>query len=94
VKIIFFFLQPKSRITYNHSKSTIWEGSQQKTTSGRSPQEKKGGHESEREGDVDQSQMRKGDIVYYLPVALRILCLISGFSSNTDSARFKVLFTS
>jgi hypothetical protein len=32
-------------------------------------------------------------VAYYLPVAERILCLISGFSRKTHSARFKTLFT-
>jgi len=32
----------------------------------------------------------KRHIVYYLPVAERILCLSSGFSRNTDSARFNI----
>jgi len=35
----------------------------------------------------------KPDVVYSLPVAERILCLISGFSRKTDSARFKALLT-
>jgi hypothetical protein len=32
----------------------------------------------------------KGDVAYYLPIAERILCLISGFSRNADSARFNI----
>ena len=37
-----------------------------------------------------RKQRGKGDVVYYLPVAERILCLISGFSRNTNSARFNI----
>jgi hypothetical protein len=32
----------------------------------------------------------KGDVAYYLPIYERILCLISGFSRKTDSARFNI----
>jgi len=32
-------------------------------------------------------------VAHYLPVAERILCLISGFSRKTDSAPFKALFS-
>ncbi len=42
---------------------------------------------------VDISRKGKRDVVYYLPVAERILCLISGFSRKTDSAGFKALLT-
>jgi hypothetical protein len=36
---------------------------------------------------------RKLGLVIYLPIYEGILCLISGFPRNTDSARFKVLLT-
>jgi len=36
---------------------------------------------------------RKVDLVFYLTIAARILCLISGFSRKTDSARFEVLLS-
>jgi len=32
----------------------------------------------------------KGYVVYSLPIAERIICLISGFSRKTDSARFNI----
>ena len=56
---------------------------------------KKGGHEGK--GDIDQNyhfskeiECRKWYVVYYLPIAERILCLIFGFSRKTDSARFNI----
>jgi hypothetical protein len=48
-------------------------------------------------GDVDQNyhfskEIKRGKryVIYSLPIAERILCLISGFSRNTDSARFNI----
>jgi hypothetical protein len=38
----------------------------------------------------ETNSVGKGDVVYYLPVAERILCLIYGFFRKTDSARFNI----
>ena len=50
-----------------------------------------------RQRDIDQKnhfskeiKRRKWYVIYSLPVAERILCLMSGFPRNTDSARFNL----
>ena len=40
--------------------------------------------------DFRKKSSRKVDLVIYLPIYERILCLISGFSRYTDSARFNI----
>ena len=40
--------------------------------------------------DFRKLSSRKADLVTYLPIYEKILCLISGFSRKTDSARFNI----
>ncbi len=80
MSIITKILQPESIVDLHLYSTTFCKTGKEKVI-GRSPQEKKGCHQSG----------GKGDVVYYLPISKKSLCLISGFFRKTDSARFEDL---